>query len=368
MKTIVPVIAFALILAFAGCKDKVKPGSVEVKRQEVSGVTLTKTSLSTVNVFYETSGTVKAKTVSVVASRTSGTIREIRVKEGDRVAAGDVLVLLDDRDTAQKVLAAEAGYKEALKSLEAASQQKSLSEATFQRYGKLFEEKVISRQEMDEFETRKKVAHIEFERAGETVSRAGALLEEARVYQGFSKIKAPVSGEVTGKQIEAGSMALPGVPLLIVEDTSLFRIEAPVDERLAGMLRKGMPVQVLFASQGRNVTGTIAEIVPTVDPATRTFLIKALLKTERLRSGLYGKVLIPEGTKELLLVQRKSIVEKGQLTGVYAADDKGLLTYRLIKTGKTYGDQVEVLSGLKSGERIVTEGLDKAIDGGIVKQ
>jgi RND family efflux transporter MFP subunit len=368
MKILLPVVALTILLACAACKDKVKPGSTEVKREEVSGVTLSKISASTVDTFYETSGTVKARTVSVVASRTMGTVREIRVKEGDRVVAGDLLMLIDDRDTTQKVRAAEAGYREAQKALEAASQQKALAEVTWQRYGKLFDEKVISGQEMDQIETQKKVAFLEFERAGETVARARALFEEARVFHGFTRIESPVSGEVTGKRIEAGSMATPGSPLFIVEDTALFRIEAPVDERLAGRLKRGVPIEVLFDHSGKSVTGTITEVVPVIDPATRTFLIKAALKAPDLRTGLYGRVLIPEGIKELLLVPKRSVVNKGQLSGVYASDEMGILAYRLVRTGRTYGDRVEVLSGLKIGDRIVTDGMDRAVDGGIIKK
>lgn len=351
------IIYFLLLTSYflfvSGCKDKVKPGTAEVKRQAVSGVTLSEVHPTQVDEYYETSGTVRAKTISVIASRVMGTVTSVKVKEGDRVHAEQVLMTIDDRDVAQRVKAAE-------KAVEAAKQNKSLSDITYQRYKKLHDEKAISQQEIDQIETQKKVADMEYE-------RAKAFLAEAQVHHVFTRITAPTSGIVTEKKIELGSMAVPGVPVLTVEDNSYFRIEANVDERLSGRLKIGMPVDVVIDSIGQEIKGRISEIVPAIDPMSRTFLIKIDLKMPSLKTGLYGKVLIPEGKKEAILVSKKSIVEKGQLVGVYVVDNKGVITYRLIKAGKNYGDQVEVLSGLNGGEKIIVDGMEKAVDGGIIK-
>jgi multidrug efflux pump subunit AcrA (membrane-fusion protein) len=82
---------------------------------------------------------------------------------------------------------------------------------------------------------------------------------------------------------------------------------------------------------------------------------------------MYTKVLLPEGKKDILLVPKKAVVERGQLTGVFIKDDKGVLTYRLVKTGRLFGDNVELVSGLRAGESIVVEGVEKSVDGGMVK-
>lgn len=343
---------FSLLLLF-GCKDKVKPGTAEVKRQAVTGVTLAEVHPAQVDEYYETSGTVRAKTISVIASRVMGTVTSVKVKEGDRVHAGQVLMTIDDRDVAQRVKAAE-------KTVEAAKQNKSLMDITYQRYKNLHDEKAISQQEIDQIETQKKVSDMEYE-------RAKAMLAEAQIYHGFTRISAPTSGVVTGKKIELGSMAVPGIPILTIEDNSYFRIEANVDERLSGKLKIGMPVDVIIDSIGQEAKGRITEIIPAVDPMSRTFLIKIDLKMPSLKTGLYGKVLIPEGKREAILVPQKAIVEKGQLVGVYVVDDKGVITYRLIKAGKKYGEQIEVLSGLNGGEKIIVDGVEKAVDGGIIK-
>jgi RND family efflux transporter MFP subunit len=163
-------------------------------------------------------------------------------------------------------------------------------------------------------------------------------------------------------------MATPGMPLLVVEDTSSFTFEAPVSEGLAGNLRIGTPVEVVIDALGKQIKGKVVEIVPAVDPQSRTFMLKAGVTGEGLRTGLSGKIRIPIGVKETLVAPVRAVVERGQLTGVYAVDAEGLVTYRLIRTGKRYHESVEVLSGIRSGDRIVADGIDKAIDGGIINQ
>ena len=368
MKKLFSAVTAVMVLLLAACQERIGPGTVELKRPEVRGVTLATVGTSPVDSYYETTGTVKAKTTSVIASRTMGTVTSVKVKGGARVKAGDLLLVLDDRAAAQRVAAAEAGYREAQAALESAAQDKSLAEITRERYRNLYQEKAVTRQEMDQIETQGKVAGLNYERAGETVRRARAALEEARIHEGFTRIRAVEAGVVTEKRIEEGSLATPGTPLLTVEGTSGFRLEAYVDERLSGWVKVGTPVVVVFGSPARRIPGTIGEIFPAVDPATRTFLIKISLSAPSLKSGLFGRVLIPEGRKEILLIPQGAVVEKGQLTGVYAVDARGIMTYRLIKLGRPYGEKMEVLSGLKAGDRIAVNGLEKAVDGGLVKQ
>jgi len=366
MKQKLRVIGLIFILVLAGCGSS--KNETPVKREIVSGVTVIKVNTAQIDDYFETSGTVRAKTVSIVASRVMGTITSVKVKEGDKVTAGDILMTIDNRDTAQQVAATEAALNEAQSAREAAGEQRSLAEVTYKRYNNLYNEKVISRQELDQIEMQKKVSDAEFSRVSQGVERARANLEEARVHHGFTQVRAPISGIVTEKKIEAGSMATPGMPLCAVEDTSQFKIEAAIDEGLIRKVSPGMPAYVLFDKTSEKVNGRIVKVVPSIDPASRTFLIEIALQDQPLRTGLYGKVLIPQGKKESLLIPAAAIVERGQLTGVFVVDEKGIIAYRLIKTGKIYDGLAEVLSGLSKGESIIVSGMEKAVDGGIVKQ
>jgi RND family efflux transporter MFP subunit len=342
--------ALIFLTLLAGCGDKVKPGTAEVKRQTITGVTLTIVQPSKISDDYETSGTVKAKVSSNIASRVAGTVTAVHVRAGERVKAGQLLATIDDRDAAQKVRAAEQAF-------EAAKQGRAMADLTYQRYKKLHDEKALARQEIDQIETQKKVADANYEQA-----KAG--LEEARIWQGFTRVTAPAAGVVTDKRVDPGSMAMPGMPLFTVESDAGFQLDVAVDEALSGKLKVGTPAVVMIDTLGLNTTGKIIDVVPAVDPATRTFIVKIALADKGLKSGLFARVRLSRGEREALLVPKRAIVERGQLTGLYAADPRGLVTYRLVRTGKSYEGGIEILSGLNAGERIITAGLEKAVDGG----
>jgi RND family efflux transporter MFP subunit len=362
---------FFLLLATAffltSCGEKAAPGNAPVKRQTISGVSIATLTSAAIDEFYEAVGTVKADHTSHVASRMMGTVISLLVKEGDTVENGQLLLTLDDRDVVQKVKAAEAGYQEAIKALESVKQNRELTGITYERYRKMFEEKAISRQEMDQFETQKKVAGLEHERVQEMVNRAAAGLSEAKIFLGFTRVTSPIKGRVTEKKTEVGSMAVPGMPLLTLEDIAAFHAEVTVDESLSGKLRTGMSVLVSIEAIDRQMPGKIKEILPVVDSLSRSFIVKVSLSGAGLRSGLYARVKIPSGKKEVLLAPQSAIVEKGQLTGVYAVDGQGIVTYRLIRTGKAYDGNREILSGLKPNDRIIVQGVEKAKDGGIIE-
>jgi RND family efflux transporter MFP subunit len=292
-------------------------------------------------------------------------VTSLRVKEGDRVRAGQLLLTLDDSDVVQKVKAAEEGFREARNAVEAAKEQKNLVDVTYRRYKNIYDQKALTGQELDQIKTRQKVAESELDRAGAAAARAEAGVLEARAYGSFTRITSPVNGYVTGKSIEVGNMAAPGMPLLTIEDSSSYRIEAGVDEGLAEKIHPGMNASVYIGSLDREMTAKVTEVVPSVNPASRTFLVKIGLAGQGLRNGFYGKVSLPVGMKSALLVPGNSVVDKGELTGVYTVDRDSVVRYRLVRVGKTYGGKVEILSGINPGDRVVVGGVEKAVDGGI---
>lgn len=350
------IIIFCLLAALvlfsgliAACKGKTQEETV--KRPAVDGVTVTAITSSIVDEIYETTGTVRSDRISQVASRAMGVVISLLVQEGDIVKTGQLLLTLDDRDAAQRLQAATMA-------LESAKQNKMLMETTWQRYKNLYDEKALSRQEMDQIETQKKVAQAEYE-------RTKALAGEAGTYHSFTRVKAPVSGMVSQKRIDVGSMANPGMPLLSIEESGSSYVEAAVDERLRHKIKPGMDAEIL-PDAGRRQRGTIRQVLPSIDSLSRTFIVKIGFKEMPSRSGLFVRVRIPVGKKEIILVPEKAIVQKGQLTGVYLVDDRGVITYRLIRTGMTYADGMEIISGLSIRDRVITEGIERAKDGGII--
>lgn len=357
----------AILLALAGCKDGNGPETGR-ERPVVTGVQLTAVQFSQVPEYYETAATIKARSTSIISSRLMAEVTAVMVREGDMVKTGQVLLTLDNSDVIQKVAAAEAGCKEAKAALAAARQNMALADLTYERYRNLFNGKALSQQELDQVETRKKVAALEEQRLVEMVKRLKAGLAEARVFLDFATITSPVTGVVTARKIDAGSMAAPGLPLFRVEDTSGFELHAAINEKFVGALEKGMPVSVAFPVSGRQLTGKLTEIIPAVDPGSRTFLVKIALAGPDLQSGLYAKLKIPVGMRQAILLPADALIRKGQLTGVYLVNRQNIVTYRLVRVGGGFDGKLEVLAGLRKGERVITGGLENAVDGGIFQE
>lgn len=338
---------FALMIT--GCKSNTEDC---VQRPVISGVKIEPVAVLTVDDIYEVTGTVRSNQTSLVASRVMGTVISLPVREGDFVQKGQLLLTIDERDASQRLQATNM-------SVEAAKQNQSLAEKTWQRYKKLHDEEVVSQQEMDRVDTQKKLADAEY-------NRVRALADEAATYLSFTKVTAPAAGRITEKRIEAGSMATPGMPLLVLEGGGSSYIEVSIDAGIGPAVKTGMPVEAEVDTMPRPLAGIIKEVFPAVDPASRTFTAKIGFKNANPRSGLFARVRIPIGKKEAVIVPEQAVVRKGQLTGVYAVDDQGLVTYRLVRTGKSFAAGTEILSGLKARDRIVTSGIEKVIDGGLI--
>ena len=163
-------------------------------------------------------------------------------------------------------------------------------------------------------------------------------------------------------------MAMAGMRLLSIEDTSRYRFEAEMDESFAGQITPGLDVEVEISSLKVKLPGNVSETVPAVVPRSRTFKIFIALPGEpNLQSGLYARVKIPVGQQELVMVPAEAVVSKGQLTGVYTVGSNRVITYRLVRPGRKYGGKTEILAGLKPGDTIITGNVSRVVDGAILQ-
>lgn len=351
---------FILSFLVSGCASK---ENQETKRQIISGISITPAAVTTVDEYYETSATVKTLDSSVVTGMIMGKVTSLKVKEGDKVSAGQLLLTIDNRDTAQKVIAAKAGINEAIKTAESAYQNKILTEKTFKRNKNLYKENVITKQEFDQIKAQKNIAESEYQRSLYGIERAKAGLGEVGVYQSYANVVAPVSGVVVERNIDKGSTAVPGHPLLTIEAQNNNEFEANISETYLDKIKAGMTVYLDL--ENKKIKSKIVSVIPKIDPDTRTFKIKIAISG--LKSGQYAKIKIPVAKKQAILVPVEAVVQKGQLIGVYTVDENKIISYRLIRTGKTFGSKLEVLSGLDKGDKVITSGVDKAVDGGEVR-
>jgi RND family efflux transporter MFP subunit len=351
-------------LLIGGCSEKKGPGQAEVHRKPITGVETTAAAYKTFPESIEAAGTVKAASIGVVSSKAMGTVTSVLVSEGQRVKKGQTLLTIEDSDIAQKVKAAESGVKEASFALEGARKNSELTEATYQRYARLFEANAISRQEFENMTLQRDTAALNLSAMEESLKRARAGAEEARIYRGYAKVVSPFAGVVSEKKIDKGSMAAPGAPLIVIEDDSAFVLETTLDGRHAGLVKPGDEITAII--NDRKYQAKVTEVIPSIDAATRTFLIKASIKGEGLRSGLYAKVTVQGAERKALVLPSRAVVTKGQLTGVYTVDSKNVAAYTLVRTGGVYGDDIEVISGVREGDRVISKGAEAAFDGGLL--
>ncbi len=386
------------VLFVTGCGKKEE--GVAEKPATIHGAKIETISLSPVEERYEAVGTVRSKTISILSSKAVGNILAVHVREGDRVKTGQLLIEIDDRDSQSQLQKAEAGLREVREGLEeieqnihgaeaargAAEAGKALAQATFNRYKALLEQKSASPQEFDEVQAKMKIAEAEADRAGRMLQavvakknqvlakmeQAKADITRAQIYVGYGRIISPINGVVVSKQAEIGLLAAPGVPLMTLEDISLYRLEVSVEDSMLKQIRLGTPSQISIDAIGpQEFPRRVTEIVPASDPESRSSTVKIDLLDVKgssgsqaaLRSGLYGKARFSIGRKQILQVPLKTILQRGQLASVFVVDSSQVLHLRLIKTGKQYGDQLEVLSGLNDGDRIVVEGIERVREG-----
>ena len=265
---IIALVAVAAVILIVWNRPETKK-PIEQREQIVQqALAVERVQLSNAVQYYETSGTVKANVVSKVAPKAMGQVTALYVKAGDRVRAGQVLAELQDEEILQKISAAEAGVREAQKGLQVAVRNRSLQKNTSERYEELYRQGAISQQQVDEVRTQNDVASLLSEQAQAAMERAMASEKEARAY---SKLVAPVSGIVTEKNLELGSMALPGVWALVVEDDQSFLVECYVDGALSSQLQAGGAALAEVEGEGESLQGQIIELTPAVDAASRSF-------------------------------------------------------------------------------------------------
>jgi len=285
-------------------------------------------------------GTVRSRTVANIAPRMTARIIEIKVHAGDKVKKGDVIARLDERDI-------NAQEHAALAALAGASAQANRAQADEQRTRSLYSKEAATRESFDAVVARAKEAQ-----AG--VSQASSAVSEIRTHLADTLLRAPFDGIVVKRLKEPGDMGLPGVPVVTLQTPLGLRLEADVPSTCAGRYSTGMDVTVRIDTLGQTVNAQIDEISPEVDPQTRTQLIKiALPAIEGLQPGYFGWLEQACDQHEALLIPAGAVQHIGQLEVVKVLSE-GRQLMRHIRTAKTFGDQIEVISGLHAGETVIT--------------
>lgn len=379
-----PTTAGALVIALfailgSGCGEAIAPGTTPQARGPAVAARVAEARLEPHPLRYEAVGTVRAEIAGTLAAKLMGTVTEVRVRQGDRVRQADALVLLDAGHASAGERQAEAAVAEARRAADAAAAGRSaaasgaeLARATHARYQALLARESVSPQEFDEVAARFFQAQAALGQAADTaqaaaerVRQAEAALAAARLTRADATVRAPYDGVVTAKMVAAGDLAVPGRPLLGLEQEGAHRLDVFVPEAYADLVRPGQSVAVELTAAGpRAIEGQVRSVAPAADPASRTFQVQIRLPAlPGVRSGTFARAAFVVGESRLIAVPASAVVSAGQLTGVFVLTAENIARFRLVRTGRRLGDAVEIVSGLAAGARYVVAPPAPLVDG-----
>ena len=197
---------------------------------------------------------------------------------------------------------------------------------------------------------------MEMDQATLGLESAKAGLNAAKAMESYTIITAPIAGQIVEKHINLGEMALPGQPILKIEDNRNLRLEVTVREQDLRFIQAGQTRDVqIDALPGRDIKATVAQVVPASDVRTHSFIVKIDVPADKsLITGMYGKALFSTGKREAILVPRSAIVELSGISGVYVVSAEGNAVFQMVQPGDRHrrqrrgGDRLE---GRRPGDR-----------------
>lgn len=350
--TFMSLVAAAGLIFLASCGSHENPPATAVPNIKA---TITEAQATEYPVQFSFSGKLEAEKQSTLSTRVMGQIERVLVQPGQKVKAGDLLVQIRNQDIQAKKAQVQAGKIEAQSALQSA-------EKDLNRFEALYQSKSATDKEIDDMRTRYEMAKARMD----AVNQMDKEVEESLRY---TAIRAPYSGIVTGKFAQDGDMANPGMPLLTIESPGQWKVIARIPESDIARIRLNDPVKVQFTSlPGLEVGGTIAEINPSSANTGSQFEAKVVLnctgnQANDLYAGMFATVIYENGTQPMVLVPQSCLVKRGQLVGLYAVSQSGTSLLRWVRTGKTFGDSIEILSGLNAGEKYILSCESKLHDG-----
>jgi membrane fusion protein (multidrug efflux system) len=290
----------------------------------------------------EALGTARANEAVEIRPQMSERIVSIHFEEGQPVAAGTILVRLDDTRARADVAAARAALV--------------ASQAQLDRAAQLREARSLAQSEYDT-----RLAQRDSDRAALAVAES-ALAD--------ATLRAPFEGRVGLRRVSVGSLVDPGTVITTLDDSDPIKLDFDVPETALAHLEPGGTVVARSAAwPDERFEGQVASIDTRVDPVSRTVTARALVPNSdgRLRPGMFFTVTLLRDQVQALVVPEEAIVPEQSRQFVWVVSDDGRVERREVQTGRRRPSLVEVLSGLQPGERVVVEGTQRARPGGTVE-
>lgn len=375
MPSVLRALVFSTLLLLTACGGDAPPPAPATPGERTDAPAATaQAQRRTVLVTEAAVGTVRPKTEISVAAQVMGRVAAVHVRPGARVERGQPLLELDSREFAARAQAslqgmagARAGQAQTEQAVAAARAQADKARATYQRLKSLHDQGAVAAEEMEQARRDMLQSEAALAQARDALSQAAALArqaenlaQEARISEGYTTIAAPEAGEVVRRMTEPGDMAVPGKPLLQLQTGGGLWLEAAVREGLISRTPLGASLSVVIDALGASLPGSVEEIVPSADPATRTFIVRVgLPPTSGLYQGMFGRVQIPIEAREAVLVPEGAVRRAGQLALVRVREEEGWREI-MVRTGRSENGLIEILAGLSGDETVALAGAPEA--------
>lgn len=300
------------------------------------------------------SGKIQSINSADLSTRMMGFVTQVHGNVGDKVRKGQLLISINNTDLQAKLAQVNAGITEASVAFNNAQKD-------YNRFTNLFKNKSASQKELDD-------VTANFEMAKARLEAAKQMRNEVNAQFAYTNITAPFDGIITGKSVKKGDMANVGEPLISIETPNSFEVIAMIPENEITKIKKDIEVDVFAKSIDEILKGKVIEISTSAKNTGGQYLAKiALDKTDtQVLSGMFATVQFPVETQEqtnIVLIPKKAIVTRGQLSGVYTVSQSNTALLRWLRLGKNYGNSVEVLSGLTSDESYIVSAEGKLFNG-----
>ncbi len=345
------IITLSLFMISCGSEDK---KAVADNSAPVS-VKVSSVSSNSNNPFVSASGKIEATNSANLSTRMMGFVNKVHVKVGDKVRKGQLLVSINNTDLQAKRAQVNAGINEATAAFNNAQKD-------YDRFKSLFADNSASQKELDDISANYEMAKARLESANQMKNEVNAQFV-------YANITAPFNGIVTNKFIEEGDMANPGMPLIAVETPGKYEVTAMVPENDISQIKSGSKVDVLVKSLDRSLKGKVTEVSTSAKNTGGQFLVKVVLESTdaNILSGMFTTIQFPveknQDSETMVLIPQSAIVKNGSLKGVYTVSDQNRALLRWLRLGKTYGENVEVLSGLNADEQYIVSADSKLTNG-----
>jgi membrane fusion protein (multidrug efflux system) len=327
--------ALALAALISGCGPKRENSQTAAPDLPKALVSVQTVATKSRTMTEEVVATVRAKLHATLEAKLDGRIETMPVALGDKIQKGQLIARLDAGEIAARLQQAEASLDQAARD--------------WKRISGLFEQHGVTQSEYDAAQARWHVAQ-------------GAAAE-AKAMMGYVEIVAPFDAVVTKKWADVGDLAAPGKPLIEIEDPSALQLDADVPEAIAGRIQRGAKLEIRADGASGDLTGVVSEIAPSADPVSRTFRVKLdLSKPGELKSGQFARLIVPIGENNSVRVPNSAVVQRGQLEIIFVAENQRARMH-LVKTGERVGNEVEILSGLDSGDSVIVSDAAQLTDG-----